>query len=96
MTVVADLSGAWIAKFSGLEIGNTAYFVKVETAGTFKVFFAPAINGSHTETDVLTVDSVMGRRLSAAALDAIIDANAHPNGSNADWRKANGMDAVFQ
>ena len=103
MTVVADLSGAWIAKFSGLEIGNTSYFVKVETAapawgtgvaGAFKVFFAPAINGSHTEPDVLSVDSVMGRRLSPVALDTLIDGNAHPNGSNADWRRANGVVSV--
>ncbi|MEC5129680.1 autotransporter-associated beta strand repeat-containing protein [Verrucomicrobiales bacterium BCK34] len=100
MTVVADLSGGWIAKFSGLEIGNTSYFVKVETAapawstgvkGTFEVFFAPAINGSHSESDVLTVDSILGRRLSSVAFDQMIETNAHPNGSNADWRKANGM-----
>ena len=100
ITVVADLSGAWIAKFAGLEIGNTFYYVKVETAapawstgvkGSFEVFFAPAINGSHTENDVLTVDSVMGRRLNSVALDSLIEANAHPNGSNADWRKANGI-----
>ncbi len=104
MTVVADLSGGWIAKFSGLEIGNTSYFVKVAIAppawstgvtGSFQVFFAPAINGSHTESDVLTVDSVMGRRLNSVALDSLIEADAHPNGSNADWRKANGIAELF-
>ncbi|MDF1739371.1 MAG: VCBS domain-containing protein, partial [Verrucomicrobiales bacterium] len=100
MTVVADLSGGWIAKFSGLEIGNTSYFVKVETAapawssgvkGSFEVFFAPAINGSHAQGEVLTVDSVMGRRLNSVAFDDITAGNAHPNGSNDDWRKANGI-----
>ncbi|MDF1738158.1 MAG: Ig-like domain-containing protein, partial [Verrucomicrobiales bacterium] len=100
MTVVADLSGSWIAKFSGLEIGNSSYFVKVETAapawstgvrGSFEVFFAPAINGSHSESDVLTVDSILGRRLNSVAFDQMIEASAHPNGSNADWRKANGI-----
>ncbi|MEC5128195.1 hypothetical protein VSU19_15625, partial [Verrucomicrobiales bacterium BCK34] len=59
--------------------------------GTFEVFFAPAINGSHAQGEVLTVDSVMGRRLSSVELDSLIEANAYPNGSNADWRKANGI-----
>ncbi|MEC5126878.1 autotransporter-associated beta strand repeat-containing protein [Verrucomicrobiales bacterium BCK34] len=100
MTVVADQSGGWIAKFSGLDIGGTSYLVKVETTTpawsggmttSSNVFFAPAISGAPTETEVLTVDSVMGRRLSSVGLDSMIGSSANPNASNADWRKSSGM-----
>ena len=100
MTVVADLSGGWIAKFSGLDIGDTYYFVKVSitpptwgvgSTGVFRTFFAPALNGSNTAEEAMSVDSVMGRRLSPVAIEGMIDADRHPNGSNEDWRKANGI-----
>lgn len=35
--------------------------------------------------------TVTGRRLSSVAFEDFIEGNAHPNGSNADWRKANGI-----
>ncbi len=60
-------------------------------SGVFKTFYAPAITGVSSESESLTVDSVMGRRLNSVAMDETINGNAHPNGSNADWRKANGL-----
>ena len=98
MTVVADMSGGWIAKFGDLALGDSYYYIQVEVMppvwdqgarGQFETFFAPAINGSYSQSDILTVDSVFGRRLSSAALEHMIETNRNPNGSNHDWRRTN-------
>ncbi len=95
MTVVADLSGGWIAKFGDLELTDTYYSIQVEIRppswdaglpGQFQTYFAPAINGSFSESEILTVDSVFGRRLTSSGLEQMINADRHPNGSNSDWR----------
>jgi hypothetical protein len=43
------------------------------------------------EFEQLSVESIFGRRLATVAMEEINDTNRHPNGSNQDWRSANGM-----
>jgi hypothetical protein len=99
-TVVADLSGNWVASFSGLVMDDSPHYIELEerppvwdtgVKGIFRTFFSPAINGSYMEFEQLSVESIFGRRLATVAMEEINDTNRHPNGSNQDWRSANGM-----
>ncbi|MAS94337.1 MAG: hypothetical protein CMO55_14155 [Verrucomicrobiales bacterium] len=100
LTVVADISGNWSAAFSGMIMDGSPYFIEIEqqpptwdigARGVFRTYYAPAMSGSAFETEALTVDSIFGRRLSTVDLKQTINENRNPNGSNEDWRIANGL-----
>lgn len=97
-TVIADGAGSWTSSFTGLGLGSGPYYIQVEqrlptwdmnTPSAFTTFFSPTLTNSYTESEVLTVESVMMRRLSGEALREIIDLNHNPQGTNVDWRTGN-------
>jgi len=98
--IVADGSGTWFATFDGLVLGDGNHYIQIESrspampngsSGSFRTFFSPGINGTSTEFQELTIESIFGRRLTSTALEEIIHENTHPIGSNEDWRAANGI-----
>jgi hypothetical protein len=99
--VVADGSGVWSVSFDGLILDDGNHYIQIESRspawnigvrGVFETFFSPGINGTFTEFEELSVESIFGRRLSSVALEQFKDESMHPHGSNEDWRNANGME----
>ncbi|MEM9015886.1 MAG: LamG-like jellyroll fold domain-containing protein, partial [Verrucomicrobiota bacterium] len=104
-TIVADAAGNWKVEFSGLVLPNSNHYIQVETRppvwdtgapGFFRTFFSPNIHGSYLEFDNLSVDSIFGRRLPTVAIEELNNLNRNPNGSNEDWRTANGLNGWSQ
>ena len=90
MTVVADIAGNWIANFNTLILGDSHYFVQIQTKpaawgpsqpGVFQTFFAPAINPTFTGSQGLSIDSILGRRLSTVGMELLNQANRNPGGT---------------
>ncbi|MEO0415101.1 MAG: hypothetical protein AAF226_09140, partial [Verrucomicrobiota bacterium] len=83
-TVVADAGGNWLAKMPGLVLEDEPHQIIIEqTRPTWDVvnerhgynlrtYFAPAISPTHIQSEELSVESVMGRRL--APLPSMQDA----------------------
>ncbi len=99
MTVVADLTGNWMAGFSDLVLGNSPYFIQIEEQpaswdssmeSVFRTFFAPAIGGSFNEAELLSPSAILLRRLSSVAMDILNQINRNPQGTNEDWRSSTG------
>ncbi len=99
MTVVADLTGNWMAGFSDLVLGNSPYFIQIEEQpaswdssmeSVFRTFFAPAIGGSFNEAEILSPNAILLRRLSSVAMDILNQINRNPQGTNEDWRSSTG------
>ena len=90
MTVNADVAGNWIANFSNLILGDFPYTVQVEIFDSnwsgalqrvgLQTFYAPAITPTFGQNEGLSVDSILGRRLSGFAIDFLNDANRYPGG----------------
>ena len=87
MTVTADWAGNWIANFQTLVLGDSNYFVVVETTpmnwspgapGTFQLFYVPAINPFYNESQNLSVDSILGVRLPSVGMQQLNEANRNP------------------
>ncbi len=100
MTVVGDAGGNWLAKFPGLVLTDQPHQIVIEQTRpvwdiandrhgyNLRTYFAPAINPSHTQTEEMTVDAVMGRRLHP--LEEMQDEGEGPRGNmNHDWRLSN-------
>ncbi|MEO0413947.1 MAG: VCBS domain-containing protein, partial [Verrucomicrobiota bacterium] len=104
MSVVADMSGNWLAIFPDLELPDQHHYVVVEqTAPTWqtdemrghralKAYFAPSINqGVSGGQEDFGVAGVYGRRLSGIAIDQLNQSALYPNApANADWRLGQG------
>ena len=97
MTVTADINGSWIAGFSDLVLDGSPYIIRIQEQAAswdlsgnsvFRTFFAPAISGSFNEREVISPNTILGRRLSSVAMDMLNDANSTPQGTNEDWRSA--------
>ncbi len=101
-TVVADTAGGWVAQFPNLTMDDAEnYRIVIEQSepswdiahggsikdGHVKTYFAPAISTAATSPEELTTSSVLGRRLTANALQESIDQSQYPAGRpNLDWR----------
>ncbi len=90
MTVVADMEKNWVANFDTLVLGDSQYFVQVETKpstwgpsqpGVFQTFQASAINPTFSESEGLSVNSIFGRRLSTVGMELLNEANSNPGGT---------------
>ncbi|MDA8909011.1 VCBS domain-containing protein [bacterium] len=99
-TIVADFEGRWNVLFDGLVLGQGDYYIQIESRlpewqptqrSYFQTFLSPSVNSTYTGVYDLSVDSIMGRRLSSVGMEAVIDGTLYPFGSNEDWRNANGM-----
>ncbi|MEO0414403.1 MAG: hypothetical protein AAF226_05570, partial [Verrucomicrobiota bacterium] len=97
-TVVADAGGNWLAKMPGLVLVDQPHAVVIEQTRpawdlvdgkhgyNFRTYFAPAISPTHTETESMDVDNVMGRRLSPMVMDLGDQHGVDYLDKNLDWR----------
>ena len=96
-TTMADAGGNWLATFPGTVLFDEPHIINIEqTKATWhndnrdhgfnlRTYFAPAINPSHIQSEVLTIDAVAGRRLAPVAADSMQNNHEYPQGTD-DWR----------